>query len=371
MRSLPGRLCKLSFRSFSTVSHPLRIIKTLSDDPFFNLAYEEHLYNSSLVSSNAPIHTLFLWCNKPSIIIGRFQNPYKECYIDRIQQDNVELVRRKSGGGAVYQDYGNSIFSFIGPNSKTATQENNKILLNALKHFNIEAEPSGRNDIVVEGKKISGSAFKKDLKKNLLLHHGTILIDLDMNALGRYLSPHKLKLASKGVSSVQSRVLNLKERVPNLSHETWSESLINSFLAYYGCGRQEVSIETVNQDLLSSLSDVRQVYNELKAWEWRFGKTPDFTHNLETRFDFGLFDFYIQSENGLIKDVKIFSDCLYPVLIETLMEKLKGVKYDAPNIEAALKRTSEICKEKMSVVGMDVPVEKYIQQLSDWLIKEL
>lgn len=148
------------------------------------------------------------------------------------------LARRKSGGGCVYQDLGNSVFSFFNPISDFSKSDyktmNNDILIQSLDKHGIKAEPSGRNDICVDSKKVSGSAYKLSLGKKdgsgrKSLHHGTMLIDLDLNALSKYLHPNKLKLISKGVDSVASRVVNLKELNADISHETWSDALAEAF----------------------------------------------------------------------------------------------------------------------------------------------
>ena len=157
-----------------------------------------------------------------------------------MEEDNVTLARRKSGGGCVYQDFGNSVFSFINPINDFAKQDfktmNNEVLLKAIESFGVTGEASGRNDLTVDGKKVSGSAYKlklgrKDGSGRRSLHHGTMLLDLELNALGKYLNPNKKKLESKGVTSVISRVMNLKEAAPTITHDTWNDSLEQAFLA--------------------------------------------------------------------------------------------------------------------------------------------
>ena len=181
---------------------------------------------------------MFLWRNQPTIIIGKHQNPWKECHVQKLEQDGVILARRKSGGGCVYQDLGNSVFSFINPISDFSKQDfktlNNEVLINSLSSFGIKAEASGRNDMVVDGKKISGSAYKLKLGKSngegrRSLHHGTMLLNLDLNALSRYLNPNKKKLESKGVSSVISRVMNLSEVAPHIDHDNFCSALEAAF----------------------------------------------------------------------------------------------------------------------------------------------
>jgi len=151
----------------------------------------------------------------------------------------VTLARRKSGGGCVYQDFGNSVFSFINPIEDFGSQDfktlNNEVLINAMEELGVEGEASGRNDLTVYGKKVSGSAYKlklgkKDGSGKRSLHHGTMLLDLELGALAKYLNPNKKKLESKGVTSVVSRVMNLREAVPDITHESWNAALERAFL---------------------------------------------------------------------------------------------------------------------------------------------
>ena len=143
----------------------------------------------------------------------------------------MKLARRQSGGGAVFHDLGNTNFTFLSSRADYSKENNNKILCNALRAFGIEAGPSGRNDIIADGKKVSGAAFKE--KSDRCFHHGTMLIDVDMNRLGDYLSPSKLKLRAKGVSSVRSRVANLRELSCEISHDSFCDSVIREFYSHY------------------------------------------------------------------------------------------------------------------------------------------
>lgn len=162
--------------------------------------------------------------------------------MNRIEEDRVEIARRKSGGGAVYQDLGNTCFSFFIPiydeTSPLDTRvKNNEVIINALKSLEIEAKISGRNDLEVDGKKISGSAYQLDLGSNTrrkkALHHGTLLLDVKFDDLHNYLNPNKKKLQSKGVDSVVSRVLNLCTIKPSLTHQVVSNALFESFKHQY------------------------------------------------------------------------------------------------------------------------------------------
>jgi lipoate-protein ligase A len=158
--------------------------------------------------------------------------------VQRLEEKDVILARRKSGGGCVYQDLGNSVFSFINPIDDFSKQDfktlNNEVLLDSLQSFGVTGEASGRNDLTVDGKKVSGSAYKLKLGRSdgsgrRSLHHGTMLLDLELTALGQYLNPNKKKLESKGVDSVISRVMNLKEVAPTIDHQSFCDALEGSF----------------------------------------------------------------------------------------------------------------------------------------------
>lgn len=190
------------FFSISNPEKKVRILNVNCQSIHKNLAYEDFLfYNDDL-----KYPTLMLWRNSKNIVIGKHQNPWKECHLQKMNEDNIALSRRKSGGGAVYQDQGNTCFSFLIPiYDKTLPLDsknvNNKIILAALANLGVDAELSGRNDITLNGKKFSGSAYEVDLggklKRKKALHHGTLLLDVNVTALWNYLNPDKAKLQSK------------------------------------------------------------------------------------------------------------------------------------------------------------------------------
>lgn len=208
-----------------------KFLLTKTHSIFHNLAYEEFL----LANPQAPI--LCMYRNDKTIVIGRNQNPFKEIHIDRMHTDDVQLCRRKSGGGAVYQDLGNTCFSFITPD-RSGTDfkaRNNSIILRALSALGVDALVSGRNDIILDYKKISGSAYKIQTtgSQTISLHHGTMMINVDKDAIFRYLNPNKAKLQSKGIDSVSSRVQNLQEIDPDISHEKFIDAIRKSFYKEY------------------------------------------------------------------------------------------------------------------------------------------
>jgi len=317
-------------RKFATSPTPQKVRVMVSDttDPLFNLATEDWIFKHADLDKQ----TLFLWRNAPTVVIGRNQNPWKECHLQRMEEEGVTLARRSSGGGAVYQDLGNTNFTYLSSMTHHDKKVNTQIICDALaKNFNVKAEASGRNDIVVNGQKISGSAYKYTGQR--ALHHGTLLINVDMDALQKYLNVNKAKLKSKGVDSVKSRVVNLHTLNAAITHDSLCNALIKEFFSYYG---NTCEIEQLNRDELNKQPLLRETYEQLKDWNWRFGETPAFEHNLETRFDWGIMDIYINSIDGKITEVKVFSDTLYPVLCDELKTVLEGATYDKPGFTQAL-----------------------------------
>ena len=278
-----------------------------------------------MFSSEALAPVLFLYQNDKTIVIGRNQNPWKEIHVDRVKEDQIDLCRRKSGGGAVYQDLGNVCFSFINPKSSTEFKTmNNSIVLRALSSLDVDAETSGRNDIVVEGKKVSGSAYKIDHRGNHMhtIHHGTMLIKTDFSALTKYLNPSKAKLESKGVKSVTSRVSNLTDLNPEITPDKFIKSMIKSFSKDYP------DAELVHLEGLPPKAQKKSL--EMQEWQWVYGESPEFKHNLETRFQWGIFDLNFDVIDGKISKIKIFSASKY-------FDPPKEIEYRQLNTQHILK----------------------------------
>lgn len=278
---------------------------------------------------------LYLWRPSPVITIGRHQNPWKECKLAQMEEEGVALVRRRSGGGAVFQDPGCSVFTFLDPSKVWSMDRNFNVVIGGLRRLGITAERQGRNDLTVDGKKMSGSAFKHGNDPDVSLHHGTLLVDTDMSALSRYLTPDKRKLQAKGIASVGARVANLRALAPSLTHDDICNALISEFCSQVGA--QDIPVEEI--DASSSIAQneaFRRYRAEIADDEWRLGRTPEFSHQLDTRIDgVGVFDVRLQVTGGVIDEVAIFSDALYPDVIDQLIVSLKGVEYGRRGLSAA------------------------------------
>lgn len=313
----------------------LRVLLAHTHDPYFNLATEDWIYRDMALDSKV----LFVWRNANTIVIGRGQNAWGECELARVRADGVNLVRRHSGGGAVFQDLGNTCFTFMsarekGLSPKDLYARNNAILIGALRRLGVEAEASGRNDLVVRlGQdifKISGSAFKESPDR--CFHHGTMLLNVDLARLGQYLTPNQKKLEAKGIKSVQSRVMNLRQLVPEIDHQSFQDALVAEFFQYYGA---EAELEALDHATLASIPTLAGYYETLRSWEWIYGKTPSFAHRLDQRFEWGMVELHLNTERGHISEVRAFSDGLDLDFIEAVPEHLQGRPYTVEGVHLA------------------------------------
>lgn len=334
----------------------IRVLISDSYNPWFNLATENWIFRDM----DPETRTLFLWRNKDTVVIGRFQNPWTECKVQKMEEDNIVLARRQSGGGAVFHDLGNTNFTFLNAKTENFKDINNTIICNALKSLGIEAKATGRNDITVEledgTKKISGSAFKES--RDRAFHHGTMLINANMQKLGHYLTPSKKKLESKGIKSVKARVTNLIDIKNDITHDDFCNAMIQEFFNYYGT---ECEIEHLHTEDLQKVESLNKYYEDLKDWNWRFGETPKFNHKMDTRFEWGGVEVHLDSHKGMIKDIKIYSDSLQPEMIEHLTIALKDKEYSSHGVQKAL---DSVIKE--------LPFsQNFILEFGDWLKSEI
>lgn len=338
----------------------LRVFISKGHDPFFNLAIEDWIFRDLDPHS----HVLFIWRNSPTVVIGRFQNPWNECHLNKMKEDEVHLVRRQSGGGAVYQDLGNTNFTFMSGREKYKKENNNKILIEALQSLGIKAEASGRNDLVIEiensTRKISGSAFKEN--RDRCFHHGTMLINVNLQKLGDYLNPSKKKLEAKGITSVRSRVANLKEVNPDIEHHHLQQALIQSFFDFYQekCAISELSFSS-DQENNPEYGPLYSYYEHLKSDLWRLKETPHFTHQFEERFEWGEINILLQVNKGQIDDLTIYSDSLHPEMIELVIKYLKNIPYSEFGILQAFHRL----KKELPMFLTE------LLEMEDWIIKQI
>lgn len=275
---------------------------------------------------------LYFYVNKNAVIIGRNQNAWKECNIANMDADGVQLVRRHSGGGAVFHDNGNLNFSFITDEKHYDLNRQMRVILNAVSKLGLKAELSGRNDITVDGKKFSGNAFS--LAKGNRSHHGTILVNADLAKLSNYLCVSKEKMRSKGIDSVRARVCNICELSSGLTVEAMRRLVIESFIEEYGAASEYVFDGT-------ALAEVEERRERHASWEWRFGKTPQFDFETDKRFSFGDTQIYFNLRDGVIRETKVYSDCLDTELTTEIENALTGVHFRKEEIKAALSKMKD------------------------------
>jgi len=330
----------------------LRILKSAVTNPWFNLATEDWIFNTL----NPDSHTLFLWRNSETVVIGRSQNPWVECKTDKMESDDVFLARRQSGGGAVFHDLGNTNFTFLSPEDDYDQEANFTIIINALNKLGIDATLSGRNDMQVGDRKISGSAFRHAADRSF--HHGTLLVNANMQKLGDYLNPHPLKLKAKGIKSVRARVANLVDFNETINHETLSDAIIEAFCEYHG---ETAQVEQLDEASLAKQPTLNAYYQQMADWDWRFGKTPEFSHHIETRFDWGMMDVHMDVKQAMITEVVIFSDALNVELIDMLKKTLTGVKYNKHEIKDTL---DELAKAQPELAAQ-------VSDFENWLVSEM
>ena len=256
--------------------------------------------------------------------------------MEKMAEDDIKLMRRYSGGGAVFQDLGNLCFTLISGSDYDVEEQkskNNDFIISALNKFNITALASGRNDILVNERKISGAAFQ--IQQGNLMHHGTLLVNSDLDRLQLYLKPSKDKLETKGIKSVRSRVANLQEFNHLLTVEALIEQLRITYTEYFS---DFDSIGYIDERILNSKSELKLEYENLISWDWLYGKTPAFTDAYKKRFSWGEIELLLTVYSGIIKDVVAFSDTLDNQLVDVIKDTLNGITFNNKVIVKQIKQ---------------------------------
>ena len=305
----------------------LFIYETDCTDPYQNLAMEKYLMDS--VASDTVV--LYLWQNQNTVVIGRNQNAWAECRVSLLEQEGGKLARRLSGGGAVFHDMGNLNFTFLMNDEDYDLQMQLSVIQRACALLGIEATPSGRNDLLAAGCKFSGNAFYHSLGK--AYHHGTLLIHADMDKLGRYLSPPKAKLQSKGVNSVRSRVINLSELKPGLTCRAMAQAMKEAFAQVYGLPASPLSPRA------EAVAEIQKEAERLASWDWLYGKPLPFTLECAEKFPWGYLQLQLHVERGVIREAKVYTDAMDWALPQTLETALSGIRFTQADIEKALQRS--------------------------------
>lgn len=327
-------------------------------NPFYNLSVGKYL-SGVVRKQKIDKKILFLCTSHEGVFIGCNQNCWKECNFTEMEKDNVPLLRRDTGGGCNYVTKGNRLFSFIHKLNNENIDCNYSIIINALKKLNFDAQMKGRNDICINDKKVSGSAFCFDA--DVLRHHGTILVDIDKDKLNRYLNPNKLKLQSKGINSNISRIINLKEIDPEITFEKIDNSLIEEF---YDNVKEPINIVPLEETNICNDKVFIDIYNNFTDEKFIFNKNPEFNCEFEDRFSFGTTQILFEVKNNRIEKIYIFSDSLDKKLINSLQYILE---FNLSHTEFNVKTFYDF-QEK---VKKFIQHEKQLKEITDHIIKKL
>ncbi len=303
----------------------INYVQSDSTDPYHNLALEEQL----LLNVRPGQCILYLWQNQHTVVIGRNQNPWAECRTRELEASGGRLARRLSGGGAVYHDLGNLNFTFLVRSADYSVDRQLSVIRKAVAAFGLDARQTGRNDITVDGRKISGNAFYKS--GDCCYHHGTILVDVDVDNLSHYLQVSRDKLQSKGVASVRSRVMNLHERNSEITVETLRRELIGTFGQVYGLTPEPLPQGSWDPAQLAA----RTAF--FASREWRYGTRVSMQDQVSARFSWGGVSIQYTVRQGRISGCSLWSDGLEADFLEELPGRWIGLSFDP----AALDRFAE------------------------------
>ena len=304
----------------------LLVYKTDCVDPYYNIATEKRLLET--VEPGCCI--LYLWQNQNTVVIGRNQNAWVECRTSLLEEEGGHLTRRLSGGGAVYHDLGNLNFTFIMCQEDYDLDKQLSVIREAGRMAGIAVERSGRNDLLVQGCKFSGNAFYHANGKSY--HHGTLLVDVNMDKLGRYLTPSKAKLEAKGVQSVRSRVINLKDLCPTLTCEILAQYMQSAFGKVYGFTPE---VLTFNAEDAAAVAESAKT---LAGWDWLYGQKLPFSVSFEQRFSWGGILLELNVQNGLIESLQVYSDAMDWQLPEQVTKMLTGCRFTKADMCDALRK---------------------------------
>jgi len=293
----------------------IQILHTAHTDPYYNLATEKHL----LDTLPEGCCRLYLWQNRNTVVIGRNQNAWAECRTSLLEEEGGLLARRLSGGGAVYHDLGNLNFTFLTNTENYDVDRQLQVIQKACASFGIATERSGRNDILAQGSKFSGNAFYQS--KGASYHHGTLLINADIDKLSRYLSPSKAKLEAKGVSSVRSRVINLSQLCPGLTCGAMADALKVAFSQVYGLAPETLTLHQKDQ------AQIQQEAKKLADWNYLYGNPLPLSFQCEGHFSWGHVQLNLQVDNGIVTEAVLYTDAMDWSISEHTQAALTGCRF--------------------------------------------
>lgn len=298
----------------------MKLLINRSTDPAFNLALEEYIL------TEIELELIMLWRNEPSVIIGCNQNALEEIDIDFVREENITVIRRLSGGGAVFHDLGNINYTIIRKMGNDDFSNYDKFtapVCSFLRGLGVDASLDGRNDLVIGGAKFSGNA--QAARGERFMHHGTILFSADVSLLSKALKPNAAKIESKGVKSVRRRVTNVAEHLPEqMAVEEFFERLAGFF-----CGQTDGIYSLTEEDADAVRQLVKEKYG---TWEWNIGHSPTYEYSKPERFPSGIVDVRLSVKDGIIRDARIFGDFFGIFDVAELAGRLIGVRHDKNSV---------------------------------------
>lgn len=287
-----------------------------STDPYFNLAFDEYCLEN--IQSEGPY--FFLWRNRPAVIIGLNQNAYSEVNLDYLNSHGITLARRVTGGGAVYHDLQNMNYTIIGRNPSPQP------MVDALRSLGVPAELTGRNDIFVEGRKVSGYARRVSHDQEII--HGTLMYDVDLDTLTHVLDTPDSKMQAKGIASVKSRVANLKEYLPQFKSLDELQAALQEILSA-GDGQMPLSAEQVAEVR-------RQADEKFSTWDFIYGHSHEADFRCKAKLSCGTVEADIRVDRGLIARLDFSGDFLFDTPAQELAAKMTGLRYAPAEVKAFL-----------------------------------
>lgn len=290
--------------------------------PEFNIASEEYLLKQK------GGYYVYIWRNEPAVIVGVNQNTIREVNLKYTNDNKIKVVRRLTGGGAVYHDLNNICYTIIAPykREENAFIKWTRPIIDFLRSLGINAEFSGRNDITIDGKKISGNA--QTVYKDRVMHHGTLLFDTSLNVLTDALKENKLKIESKGIKSVRARVTNIKSY---LNKDFTCEKFMKLLISYLKKSYKEYVFSQEDLENINKLS-----HEKYSSYSWNVGESPKCTNTFTYKFSFGILTIDFDLIKGKIENPKITGDFFSIRPIEELEEKLCGINFTYESIKKAL-----------------------------------
>ncbi|CAM3584944.1 lipoate--protein ligase [Erysipelothrix anatis] len=307
----------------------MRYLKNPSTNPYFNLALDEY----AMKHIDCDEDFFFLWQNEPSVIIGKNQNTAEEINQKFIDEKGIKVARRVSGGGAVYHDIGNLNFTFVinvDDPGKVNYKKFVQPVIDALASMGVTAEASGRNDILVDGLKISGNAQR--MANGKLMHHGTLMFDVDVETLVEALNVDPDKITSNGVKSVRSRVTNIKEHLPE---GTTLQQFWDALQFYLSNEGKDEEIILTNEDIAKI---EYEAVNRFGTWDWIYGASPEFNLKNSKRFPGGRIEVLMHVTDGRIDSVRFIGDYLGIEDVEAIEQRMQGTRFNRADVTAVFEQ---------------------------------